>query len=70
MNAGAIEPLHAIWGSTPDHVHAAGSGGTILRYDGRAMDSGTSHTLGALWGTGDGAAFVACGQGTTLRYDE
>jgi hypothetical protein len=46
--------LTSTWGSSKNDVWAAGSGGTIIHYDGaawKATPTGLKHTFNALWGT-------------------
>ena len=50
----AAYALNAVWGRARDDVWAAGSGGTLLHYDGASWQpelSGTTQPLHALWGT-------------------
>jgi hypothetical protein len=47
--------LVAVWGTSKDDVWAAGSGGTIIHYDGTnwtATPSGVHNTFYAIWGSG------------------
>lgn len=47
--------LTSVWGSGPNDVWAAGSGGTIVHWDGTSWTetpSGIPETLNAIWGTG------------------
>jgi hypothetical protein len=50
----AAYSLNAGWGLARDDVWAAGSGGTLLHYDGSSWQpqfTGTTQALHALWGT-------------------
>lgn len=61
MTSGTAEDLQGLWVAGPGDAYAAGAGGTILHYDGRAWSPvafPTQDPLGALWGTGSGALFV------------
>jgi hypothetical protein len=53
-------------------VFAVGSGGTILRYDGRVwspMTSGTTVTLNSVWGSSSSDIFAVGSGGMILHYD-
>jgi hypothetical protein len=66
--------VHALWGSGPDDVFAAGGGGPILHYDGKTwVPMPSSEPPGfdgwsALWGSGPSDVFAA-GPGGILHYD-
>ena len=63
------ENLNDIWGSSSNHVFAAGSGGTILQFDGHSWTrtySTTNRQLRAVWGSGPTDAWAG-GEGYMLR---
>lgn len=63
--------LFAAWGQG-DHLWAAGSGGTILHFDGASWsieDSGTDVTLNALFGFAPNDIWAAGEEGTVLHFD-
>ena len=64
--------LKAIWGSGPNDVWAAGSGGTIVHYDGSAWvatPSGIHNTFNAVWGSGPDDVYVVSGSNAVLHSD-
>jgi len=63
--------LYALWGAGPADVFAAGDGGTLLHFDGRAWKAlkpePTRASIRALWGAGPDDLFAACSDGKVLR---
>lgn len=60
-NVSVLYALGAVWGSGPNDVWAAGSGGTIIHYDGTtwtATPSGIHDTFHAVWGSGPNDVWV------------
>ncbi len=63
--------LFAAWGQA-DHLWAAGSGGTILHFDGTdwtVEDTGTNVTLNAIFGFAPNDIWAAGEEGTVLHFD-
>ena len=72
MVSGTSQSLYALWGSGATDVFAAGSRGTVLRYDGKRwtpMTSGTTRALGALWGSGSSDVYATGQSAPLLHYD-
>ncbi len=66
--------LFKVWASGPNDVHAVGTSGVILRYDGSAwtqVPSDTDADLISLWGTGADEIVAVGGRdvGTIVRFD-
>lgn len=60
-NVSVLYALGAVWGSGPNDVWAAGSGGTIIHYDGKTWTptpSGVHDTFNAVWGSGPNDVWV------------
>ncbi len=54
--------LRAVWGTGASDVWAAGSGGTIIHYDGSdwsPVSSGVRNTINAIWGSGPDDVYLA-----------
>src|SRR5205807_2349723 len=64
--------LHALWGTGPDRLYAAGDHGTVLRWDGARWSGqcglGGGAALRALTGFGE-LPYAAGDNGTVLRFD-
>ena len=63
-------PLEALWGSGPDDVWAAGTGGALVHFDGAAWtpaDTGYTVDLHAVWGSGPTDVY-AVGAGTVILH--
>ncbi|MGM0577239.1 MAG: hypothetical protein ACQEXJ_16050 [Myxococcota bacterium] len=66
------DPLHGVWGASPDDVWAVGGSGRIVHWDGEAWtskDPGFGITLRAVWGTAADDVWAVGGQGHVLHYD-
>ncbi|MCB9555160.1 MAG: hypothetical protein H6707_03580 [Deltaproteobacteria bacterium] len=74
VSSGTTQRLDAIWAAGPNDVWFAGTGGTLLHYDGssvKAFNSGTTADLVDLWGFGS-SSIVAIGgynPGVITTYD-
>ncbi len=64
--------LHALWGSGPDNIYAAGELGALMHYDGQAWrvieDVPNRQSILGLWGSGPNNIF-AVGHDTLWHYD-
>ena len=76
MNAGTVEALWDVWGTSPSNVFAVGSNKTILHYDGSQWTSMQSNitfpspvTLLAVWGASANDVFAAGTWGVVVHYD-
>lgn len=64
--------LLAVWGSGPTDVFAAGTRGTVIRFDAAnwaEMNSATTENLNALSGTGGADVFAVGEAGAIVHYD-
>ncbi len=64
--------LYAVWGTCASNVYAAGSGGVVLRYDGKkwyGLVSGATPDLNDVWGNGNKDVLAVGSGGHVLRYD-
>lgn len=64
--------FNAVWGTGENDIFVAGTGGTLLHFDGnswRKMESGTENTLYAVSGTSRTDIFAVGEKGTLLHYD-
>lgn len=71
MSVASQADLFGAWGQG-DHLWAAGSGGTILHFDGTNWaieDTGTNVTLNAIFGFGPNDIWAAGEEGTVLHFD-
>jgi hypothetical protein len=65
------EDLHAVWGTSAEHVIAVGDLGSVYRFDGACwerMDTDISRALYAVWGSATDDVYAA-GEETLLRFD-
>jgi hypothetical protein len=63
-NVSPFYVLKTIWGTGKDDVWAAGSGGSVVHYDGATwspVPSGVKNTFNAVWGSGAGDVYVVGG---------
>lgn len=61
-----------LWGSAADNIHAVGTFGLLLHFDGsawRQLDSPTDARLRGIWGRGPDDIFAVGDLGTVLHYD-
>lgn len=64
--------LHGIWGSGEKNVWAVGTGGLVVRWDGKAwkvFPTGQATTLRAIWGTSASNVYAVGNNGVLLHHD-
>ena len=62
--------LRDLWGTGPDSLWIVGSGGSILHWNGSALElesSGVTADLTAVWGNASGVVWVVGSNETLLR---
>src|SRR5690606_9836218 len=71
-DGGVSADLRGVWGTADDDVWAVGTGGTMLRWDGRLWTregEEASFSLNAVWGRAADDVWAAGSAGTLLHFD-
>ena len=74
QDAGTMETLYGVWGTSPANVFAVGSFGTIMHYSGArwlSMPSGTTNDLRGVWGSASNDVFAVGSTAsiTTIEFE-